>query len=111
VVLEVVGHPAPDSYIIASGFGVRAHRFRNLMANPRARVSIAGNGPRMATARRLPTAEADAALSYYVRRHTRAWATFKNMLENTLGKTINNYDTEPPMLKLCLDRIFPSNSG
>jgi deazaflavin-dependent oxidoreductase (nitroreductase family) len=104
VVLEVIGHPTPDVYIVASGFGVRAQWFRNLMANPHVRVSIAGDGPREATARQLSTAEADAALSDYVRRHPRAWAKFKNVLENTLGSAISQHDTELPMVELRLNR-------
>lgn len=105
VVLEVVGHPTPDVYVIASGFGLRAQWFRNLMANPRVRVSIAGDGPREATARRLSTAEADAALSDYVRRHPRSWAKFKSVLENTLGSAISEHGTELPMVELRLDRM------
>ena len=66
VVLEVIGHPAPDTYVVASGFGERAQWFRNLLANPRARVAIAGHGPRTATARRLPAGEADAVLADYM---------------------------------------------
>jgi deazaflavin-dependent oxidoreductase (nitroreductase family) len=108
VVLEVVCHPTPDVYIIASGFGIRAQWFRNLMANPRVRVSIAGDGPCEAMARRLPTAEADAALSDYVRRHPRAWAKFRTVLENTLGSAISEHDTELPMVELRLDRTSSS---
>jgi hypothetical protein len=74
------------------------------MANPRVRVSIAGDGPRAATARRLSTAEADAALSDYVRRHPRSWSKFKNVLENTLGSAISEHDIELPMVELRLDR-------
>ncbi|HJP80261.1 MAG TPA: nitroreductase family deazaflavin-dependent oxidoreductase [Pseudonocardiaceae bacterium] len=102
VVLEVVGHPSPDVYVIASGFGDRAQWFRNLIANPRVRVSVAGRGPRVATARRLPGAEADAALADYVRRHPRAWAKFKNVLENTLGTTIDERNTQLPLIELNL---------
>ena len=104
VVLEVVGHPAPDTYVVASGFGGRAQWFRNLTANPRVRISITGHGPRPATARRLPAAEADAVLADYVRRHPRAWARFKNVLENTLGTAISEHDTPLPMVELRLDR-------
>lgn len=103
VVLEVVGHPAPDVYIVASGFGERAQWFRNLAADPRVRVSAAGHGPRQGTARRLSTSEADAALADYVRRHPRAWAKFKNVLENTLGTAVSEHDTELPMVELRLD--------
>ena len=103
VVLEVVGHPASDTYVVASGFGERAQWFRNLIANPQVRVSIAGHGPRAATARRLPTAEADAVLADYVSRHPRAWASFKTVLENTLGTPISEHDTPLPMVELRLD--------
>jgi deazaflavin-dependent oxidoreductase (nitroreductase family) len=103
VALEVIGHPAPDTYVVASGFGDRAQWFRNLIANPRVRVSVAGHGPRAATARRLPAAEADAVLADYASRHPRAWARFKGVLENTLGKAISERDTPLPMVELRLD--------
>lgn len=103
VVLEVVGRPASDTYVVASGFGERAQWFRNLIANPQVRVSIAGHRPRAAMARRLPTAEADAVLADYVSRHPRAWASLKNVLENTLGTPISEHDTPLPMVELRLD--------
>jgi deazaflavin-dependent oxidoreductase (nitroreductase family) len=102
VVLEVIGHPSPDVYVIASGFGERAQWFRNLTANPHVRVSVAGHGPRAATARRLAGTEADAALADYVRRHPRAWAKFKAVLENTLGATITEHSTQLPLIELDL---------
>ena len=104
VVLEVIGHPAPDTYVVASGFGERAQWFRNLMAHPRVHVSVAGHRPRAATARRLSMAEADAVLAGYLSRHPRAWAKFKNVLENTLGTAISEHNTELPMVELRLDR-------
>jgi deazaflavin-dependent oxidoreductase (nitroreductase family) len=102
VVLEVIGHPAPDTYVVASGFGERAQWYRNLMARPHGRVSVAGHGPRAAAARRLPAGEADAALADYVRRHPRAWAKFKNVLEHTLGTAISEHHTPLPMIELRL---------
>jgi len=54
-------------------------------------------------ARRLPTAEADAVLADYVSRHPRAWASLKNVLENTLGTPISEHDTPLPMVELRLD--------
>jgi deazaflavin-dependent oxidoreductase (nitroreductase family) len=44
VVLEVVDHPTPDSYVVASGFGEKAQWFRNVKANPRMRVYTTGAG-------------------------------------------------------------------
>jgi deazaflavin-dependent oxidoreductase (nitroreductase family) len=102
VVLEVVGHPSPDVYVVASGFGERAQWFRNLIANPHVRLSVAGHGPRPATARRLSGAEADATLADYIHRHPRAWTKFKNVLENTLGTTITENNTELPLVSLHL---------
>jgi deazaflavin-dependent oxidoreductase (nitroreductase family) len=102
VVLEVVSRPSSDVYVIASGFGERAQWFRNLLANPHVRVSVAGRGPRAATARRLSGAEADAALADYVSSHPRAWAKFKNVLEHTLGTTIDEQNTQLPLIELNL---------
>jgi deazaflavin-dependent oxidoreductase (nitroreductase family) len=102
VVLEVVGRPAPDIYVVASGFGERAQWYRNLMAQPHARVSIAGHRPRAATARRLPAAEADAVLAGYISRHPRAWAKFRNVLEHTLGTEITEHGTPLPLIELRL---------
>lgn len=103
VVLEVIGHPTRRTYVVASGFGERAHWFRNVMADPRARVAVCWHGPRAATARRLPTTEADLVLADYVRRHPRAWARFKNVLEETLGEEISAHDTALPMVELSVD--------
>ncbi len=100
VVLEVIGHPAPDTYVVASGFGGRAQWFRNVRAQPQVRVSVAGCADAPATARVLGVAEADAALADYVARHPRAWRTFKPVLESTLGDTIEQDNTRLPMVEL-----------
>ncbi|GAB2669561.1 hypothetical protein GCM10027271_32000 [Saccharopolyspora gloriosae] len=104
VVLEVIGHPAPDVYLVASGFGTRAQWYRNVQAHPRVRVSVARHHRAPATARRLPAPDADAAITDYARRHPRAWAKFKTVLENTLGTKITEQDTALPILELHLDR-------
>ena len=104
VVLEVIGHPTPDTYLVASGFGTRAQWFRNVLANPRVRVAVAAHGPRPATARRLPADDADAALAGYVHAHPKAWARFKTVLEHTLGRPIGEQHTELPIVELRLDR-------
>lgn len=102
--LEVFGHPAPEIYIVPSGFGERSQWFRNLMANPRARISVAGHGPREVTARRLSSSEVEPALADYVRRHPKAWAKFKNVLENTLGTDIDEHGSQLPLVELRLDQ-------
>ena len=102
VVLEVIGHPTPDSYLVVSGFGERAQWFRNIKANPQVRVYAGGRGPSRATARVLPRQEADDALGEYARRHPRAWNQFKPVLERTLGGPIAESDTALPIVELRL---------
>ncbi|OBI84134.1 nitroreductase family deazaflavin-dependent oxidoreductase [Mycobacterium asiaticum] len=94
VVLEVVGHPSPDTYIVPSGFGAKAQWFRNIQANPRVRVFIRSRAPAAATARVLSEEEADAILAEYQRRHPRAWQQFQHVLGETLG------DQPLPMVEL-----------
>ncbi len=108
VVLEVVGHATPDTYVVVSGFGTRSQWYRNVIANPRVRVSVAGRTAVPATARPLTRAEADAALHAYVSRHPRAWGTFKPVIENTLGAPIGDRDNELPMIELRLNSHTPT---
>jgi deazaflavin-dependent oxidoreductase (nitroreductase family) len=101
-VLEVVDHPVPDSYVVASGFGRKAQWFRNIQANRRVRVWAGSRRPVPATARVLDQTEADRALAAYRSRHPRAWERFKPVLEGTLGMTITDTDTPLPMVELRL---------
>src|SRR5689334_4279123 len=56
-VLEVIAHPAPGTYIVASGFGERAQWYRNVLADSRVRIAVSWQGPSPATARPLTPAE------------------------------------------------------
>jgi deazaflavin-dependent oxidoreductase (nitroreductase family) len=103
VVLEVIGHPAAQVYLVASGFGQRAQWFRNITAEPRVRVYAGGHPPAAALARVLTRSEADRALSDYVSRHPQAWNRFKPVLERTLGSPISETDTALPIVELRLD--------
>ena len=102
VVLEVIGHPTPDSYLVASGFGEKAQWFRNIKANPRVRVYAGGRPPSSATARILTRQESDRALGDYVSRHPKAWNRFKPVLERTLGSSISETNTVLPIVELRL---------
>lgn len=103
VVLEVIDHPTPNTYVVASGFGTRAQWFRNITANPRVRVYVGSRAPAPATARVLGQQEADRVLAGYVRRHPRAWQYFKGTLEQTLGGEVTQTNTQLPMVELTLD--------
>lgn len=102
VVLEVIDHPSPDSYIVASGFGTRAQWFKNVEANPDVKISAAGLRSVPAEARRLTTAEADAALQSYIARHPGAWSALKPSIEGILGQPISAHDTALPMVEFNL---------
>jgi deazaflavin-dependent oxidoreductase (nitroreductase family) len=102
VVLEVVDHPTPDSYVVASGFGGKAQWFRNIKADPRVRVYTGSRAPKPATARIMTPQEADRVLSAYAQRHPRAWQRFKPVLERTLGSPISEINTPLPIVELRL---------
>ncbi|SPM27966.1 nitroreductase family deazaflavin-dependent oxidoreductase [Mycobacterium terramassiliense] len=99
-VLEVVGHPGADAYLVASGFGRKAQWFRNIEANPRVRVYVGSHAPRRATARVLDRAEADRTLAAYRERHPGTWERFRPVLENTLGAPITDTDSPLPIVEL-----------
>lgn len=102
VVLEVVDHPVADTYIVVSGFGVRAQWFRNLEANGQARVYIASRKPARARACHLDADAATASLGRYAGAHPHAWARLRPVLEQTLGTRIDEHGTELPMVALEL---------
>jgi deazaflavin-dependent oxidoreductase (nitroreductase family) len=103
VVLEVVDHPTPETFIVASGFGSKAQWLRNIEANPRVRIYAGIRARADATARVLDQHEADSVLAAYRDRHPRAWAQFKPVLEETLGGPIHDTNTELPLVELRLD--------
>ena len=90
VVLEVVGHPAHDTYLVVSGFGGRAQWFRNLQANPKVRLYVRSRRPAPAKARVLTRSETRAALAAYAAARPRTWATLKPVLEQTLGAEVGD---------------------
>lgn len=102
VVLEVLDHPARDTYVVASGFGEKAQWFRNIQANPQVRVHAGSRAPAPATARVLSQQEADRTLAAYRNRHPRLWARFKGVLEDTLGREVTETDTPLPMVELAV---------
>lgn len=103
VVLEVADHPAPDVYVVVSGFGKKAQWFRNVQANPKVRVYAGSRAPAPATARILTQQEADHTLAAYRDRHPRAWEQFKPVLEETLGGPISDTNTPLPIVELRLN--------
>jgi deazaflavin-dependent oxidoreductase (nitroreductase family) len=94
--------------VVASGFGARAQWFRNLRADPYARVTLGSRGPQPVRARVLSAAEATAVLRRYAEHHPRAWARLRPILEETLGATITDAGTGLPLVALEFE---PSRAG
>jgi deazaflavin-dependent oxidoreductase (nitroreductase family) len=104
VVLEVVEHRPPRTYLVVSGFGDRAQWFRNIRANPQVRVHTLSRRPAPATARIFPQEEAAAALTAYSARHPRAWAGIEPVLQGTLGGPPHDVESRLPVVVLELSR-------
>jgi deazaflavin-dependent oxidoreductase (nitroreductase family) len=111
VVLEVVDQPAPGSYVVVSGFGVRAQWFRNVRANPQVRVWLGSGKPAPAIAHHLDAGAAAASLGRYAAAHPRSWAKLRPVLEDTLGTRITEHGTELPMIVLALVDQGPAGPG
>lgn len=103
VVLEVVGHPEPDRYVVVSGFGERAQWYRNVVADPRVRVTVGRRSGTPGTARVLGPDEAARTLAGYVERHRRAWRWLGPVVERTLGRSLGPAEPPPPMVEFRLD--------
>lgn len=102
VVLEVIARPAPDTYVVVSGFGERAQWFRNVRATPQVRVVLGSHRPAPALARLLDHELATAALDAYKEQHPAAWSRFKPILEGTLGSPLDAPGARLPIVALQL---------
>jgi deazaflavin-dependent oxidoreductase (nitroreductase family) len=103
VVLEVVDHPSPTRYVVASGFGAASQWFLNIQADPHVRVSVARHHLVLAAAQQLSRAEAATTLATYSRRHRLAWAALEPVFEAALGAPT----TELPLVALDLTLPAP----
>jgi deazaflavin-dependent oxidoreductase (nitroreductase family) len=102
VVLEVIDHPAPGVYLLASGFGERAQWYRNVMANPNVTITTAGHREAPAKVRRLTRDEGDEALRRYRDEHPRAWANLKQIVERALDAPVDPPNSSLPIVEVRL---------
>ncbi|WP_330232782.1 nitroreductase family deazaflavin-dependent oxidoreductase [Nocardia sp. NBC_00508] len=87
-VLETVARPSPDRMVVASGFGTQAQWFRNLVADPRCRVSIGARHRVPALARVLGPDESAVVLDGYRREHPKAYQGLGRIIEEATGSAI-----------------------
>ncbi|WP_433195072.1 nitroreductase family deazaflavin-dependent oxidoreductase [Nocardia sp. CA-107356] len=97
-VLEVVSHPKPDTFVIASGFGRGSQWYRNLAVEPHCRVSVGWRNRAPAMARMLDQDECRAVLADYRIRHPKAYRELAGMIEEAIGTSID----EVPLVELTL---------
>jgi deazaflavin-dependent oxidoreductase (nitroreductase family) len=97
-VLEVVDHPAADEYVIVSGFGEKSQWYRNVMANPRVRVSVGLRRDVPATATPMTREAAEETIDRYAQHHPRAWRT----LHKAMTAALETPDLALPMVRLDL---------
>ncbi|GAB3918013.1 hypothetical protein GCM10011575_42470 [Microlunatus endophyticus] len=103
VVLEVIDHPAPHRYIVASGFGYRAQWLRNIQHDPHVRVVIGSHRPRPAAATVLDQRQVGPILHRYADQHPRAWRQLKPVFENLIGSPITEDNSNLPLVQLVLE--------
>ncbi len=96
VVLEVVDRPAPDEYVVASGFGTRAQWYQNVQADPRVRISTGRHCSVKADATLMADTEAVTSLARYAESHPQAWAKLRATIEDAVGHPVENL----PMVRL-----------
>ncbi len=87
VVLEVVDRPSVDTYVIVSGFGEKSQWCRNVLADPRVRVTVGWRRTSPAVAELLSDDAAQTVLDRYAERHPRAWKHLLRALEETSNTT------------------------
>jgi deazaflavin-dependent oxidoreductase (nitroreductase family) len=92
VVLEVVGRGStPGSYIVASGYGSRAHWYRNVLAHPEVTYQV-GRRRRDGWAYPLPSAESGRRLAGYAGRRPRSAAALMRMLDRDVDGSRATYE-------------------
>jgi deazaflavin-dependent oxidoreductase (nitroreductase family) len=99
-VLEVVDRPGADEYVIVSGFGDTAQWYRNVIANPRVRVSVGLRRNVPATAAPLTPEAVDETVQRYAERHPRTWRT----LNEAMAAALDTPNLKLPMVRLELSR-------
>ncbi|MEV4239179.1 nitroreductase family deazaflavin-dependent oxidoreductase [Nocardia sp. NPDC050408] len=96
VVLEVVDRPAPDEFVIVSGFGTKAQWYRNIQAHPQVRLSTGLRRNIAAIATPMTDDESATALERYVDHHPGAWDKLRETIEHATGRPVATL----PMVRL-----------
>ncbi len=97
-VLEVIDRPRPGRYVVAAGFGHRAQWCRNVLADPRVRISVGSRREVPARAVPLSRADVEATLARYAELHPGVWSVLGPTLQSALDVPLS----ELPMFELAV---------
>jgi deazaflavin-dependent oxidoreductase (nitroreductase family) len=100
VVLETVGHPDRDTFVVVSGFGAQAQWYRNVQHEPHVHVSVGRLRRAPADATEMTEAETERMLAEYARDHPRAWERLRSVIEAAVDRQVDQL----PMVRLRLRR-------
>ncbi len=100
VVLETVDRPDRDHVVVCSGLGTSSQWYRNVLVDPRVRVSVGHLRDVPGHAALLPPERAREHLDRYARAHPRAWRE----IASTLGVDSPDEAVALPVLEITLDR-------
>lgn len=96
VILEVVDRPAPGQFVIVSGFGTTSQWYRNVLTDPRVRLSTGFKRNITATATPMTDEGSARALAHYAHDHPKAWDKLRATIEHATGSPV----TTLPMVLL-----------
>jgi len=97
VVLEVVDRePSRRSFVVASGFGTGAQWYRNLVADPRCRISTGTIRQRDAVADLLSAEASREGLERYAQRNPHGW----KVLHDAIVEVTGDKDPDVPLVRL-----------
>lgn len=102
VVLEVISHPAPGTFVVASGFGTQAQWYRNVVAHALVRVRWSTRPAAAAIAHPLDPHESAVVIAAYAAEHPTAWARLSPVLKATLGAPVDGLDAALPLVRFDL---------
>ncbi|GAA5157101.1 nitroreductase family deazaflavin-dependent oxidoreductase [Ornithinimicrobium tianjinense] len=107
VCLEVVDRPAAGTYRVVSGLGPSSQWYRNLLEDPRCRVSTGRVREATAMAYPVPQEVAGAALTRYAAQHPRSWEVLEQVIRPHLPAGVTYGDFLPMMDLVLEDRGDP----
>ncbi len=108
VCLEVLERPAPGTFRVISGLGPRSQWYRNLLADPRCRVSTGQLRQAIATAYPLAQEDVPAVLDRYIRQNPTGWQVLEQAMHGHLPDGLTYGEFLPVVDLVCQPAVAPA---